>query len=89
MRGKRSKTSFTKEDKMMIARARGQVDIFGNITCPGCGRSFPIDIMEIDHINPFSKRGSDAPRNLQLLCPACNRKKSFQEINQAKTSTSN
>jgi 5-methylcytosine-specific restriction endonuclease McrA len=84
MRGKRSRTSFTKEDKVMIAKARGQVDIFGGIICRGCGRSFPIDIMEVDHINPFSKHGSDAPRNLQLLCPACNRRKASKKPNKPK-----
>ena len=39
------------------------------------GREFPIDIFEIDHINPRSKGGGDVDSNLQLLCPPCNRKK--------------
>ena len=39
------------------------------------GREFPIDIFEIDHINPRSKGGADVDSNLQLLCPPCNRKK--------------
>ena len=39
------------------------------------GRDFPIDIFEIDHINPRSKGGQDVDSNLQLLCPPCNRKK--------------
>ena len=39
------------------------------------GREFPIDIFEIDHINPRSKGGQDVDSNLQLLCPPCNRKK--------------
>jgi 5-methylcytosine-specific restriction endonuclease McrA len=43
--------------------------------CKGCRRVFDLDIMEVDHIYPQSRRGSDRPSNLQLLCPVCNRKK--------------
>ena len=39
------------------------------------GRALPIDIFEVDHINPRSKGGQDVDSNLQLLCPPCNRKK--------------
>ena len=30
---------------------------------------------EADHIVPWSRGGKTHPRNLQLLCPRCNRKK--------------
>lgn len=41
--------------------------------------------MEVDHIIPRSKRGSDNPSNLQLLCPACNKKKSAKITDKAKS----
>jgi|GEM_PF-3286127 len=66
---------WTLEDKRIIAEYQGQFDIFGQVICKMCGRSFPIDVMEVDHIKPISKGGTDKPSNLQLLCPVCNRKK--------------
>jgi 5-methylcytosine-specific restriction endonuclease McrA len=54
--------------------------------CKGCRRVFDLDIMEVDHIYPQSRRGSDRPSNLQLLCSACNRKKG-NKVRKANTKT--
>jgi len=74
---KKNKTRlrWSLEDKKIIAQYQNQIDIFGQIRCKICGRSFPIDIMEVDHIKPISKGGTDQPSNLRLLCPTCNRRK--------------
>ena len=71
---RKPRTQFSKKDKMIIARYQGQEGLFG-IVCKGCGRSFPMDIMQVDHIVPVSRGGKDNPSNLRLLCPTCNRRK--------------
>lgn len=44
--------------------------------CIKCDKPFPLDQMEADHITPWSQGGKTIPENCQLLCKACNRKKS-------------
>jgi 5-methylcytosine-specific restriction endonuclease McrA len=78
---------FTKEDKKLIARAQRQVlyeedawsgrRVVVGYRCKKCRRDFTsLDDLEVDHIYPRSRGGVDSPRNLRLLCPRCNRKKS-------------
>ena len=43
--------------------------------CAGCDTHFPFKIMEVDHILPRSRGGTDHFDNLQLLCSHCNRSK--------------
>ena len=44
--------------------------------CKMCGKTFAIEEMEADHVTPWSKGGHTVAANCQLLCRACNRKKS-------------
>ena len=41
--------------------------------CNGCKTEFPYRILEVDHVIPQSKGGTDHIDNLQLLCSHCNR----------------
>lgn len=47
----------------------------GWYTCRRCGGKFRKKDMDVDHIIPQSKGGSDALYNLQGLCKHCNRSK--------------
>jgi len=50
--------------------------------CKGCNTHFPFKIMEVDHILPSSKGGTDHIDNLQLLCTACNKSKGSKTMAQ-------
>ena len=88
---------FTNEDKKKIAKAQGQYAYeedwvgdrhFVGYRCRKCKRVFTrLSDLEVDHIKPRSKRGTDNPANLQLLCPTCNRKKSNKIKGQSSVAT--
>src|SRR5689334_22423229 len=47
-----------------------------NFTCQYCGRKAPEVILQIEHIQPRSKGGTDDESNLTLACRDCNLGKS-------------
>lgn len=47
--------------------------------CKECNRDVPRDLVEGDHIVPWSSGGQTAMENLQALCVACNRRKGNRE----------
>ena len=53
--------------------------------CGGCGEHFQLKNLEIDHIVPPSKGGSDHLDNLMLLCGYCNRVKGDRTLEYLKT----
>ena len=53
--------------------------IFMN-TCPSCKLSEPEVRLEIDHIRPLSRGGSDDLDNIQVLCGRCNMRKFTKDI---------
>ena len=56
---------YRKQKHVLFGRQEGR--------CGGCKVEFLFRIMEVDHVVPKSRGGSDHPDNLQLLCPNCNR----------------
>lgn len=48
---------------------------YGWYTCVHCGKKFRKNSIDIDHIIPKSKGGTNTPENLQCLCIHCNRSK--------------
>ncbi len=70
--------------KAIPAKKRLQVLKRDNFTCQSCGKSpalYPeleidaVTKLEVDHFQPFSKKGSDDLNNLHTLCMSCNRGK--------------
>lgn len=43
--------------------------------CAGCDTHFPFKVMEVDHVLPKSRGGTDHFDNLQFLCTHCNKSK--------------
>ena len=44
--------------------------------CKSCAKKFEISEMDADHITPWSEGGKTNEQNCQMLCRACNRRKS-------------
>jgi hypothetical protein len=62
----RRRRAFTFQDYLMIA-------VHSEQKCAFCGKRPPEVYLEIDHILPVSKGGSDVHYNLRFLCQRCNR----------------
>ncbi len=58
-------------DAMKLAAYERQSGI-----CAVCGGHFELEQMEADHIKPWSAGGKTTADNCQMLCKACNRRKS-------------
>ena len=63
---------YRKQKHVLFGRQEG--------LCGGCKIEFLFKIMEVDHVVPRSRGGTDHPENLQLLCPNCNRIKGDRDM---------
>ena len=61
--------------KNLTPKQRHEIWKRDNFTCQYCGRTINETPLEIDHILPVSKGGTNASSNLQTLCQDCNREK--------------
>ena len=63
---------YRKQKHVLFGRQEGQ--------CAGCKVEFLFRIMEVDHVVPRARGGTDHLENLQLLCPNCNRIKGDRDM---------
>lgn len=72
---------LTREEKHLNIRAfsdamRQRAFEIQNGTCKSCAKKFEVSEMEADHITPWVEGGKTNEQNCQMLCRACNRRKS-------------
>jgi hypothetical protein len=70
------KSNNEKRKDYLTKSIRHEVFKRDNFKCCECGKNKDETSLEIDHIIPVSRGGSDELENLQTLCCACNRSKS-------------
>lgn len=83
------KTDLKRTDQGEIAAPRTHAQYLYGLQggyCKGCKEHYPPKLMEVDHIEPRSKGGSDHLDNLQLLCSHCNRSKGGRNMSEWRAS---
>lgn len=75
------------EDKRKSIPKRIRFEVFkrDKFTCQYCGRMAPDVVLEVDHIEPVSKGGSNDILNLVTACKDCNRGKGAKELSDNST----
>lgn len=76
----KKKNESTKKRVPISKALRFEVFKRDNFTCQYCGRSAPEVVLEVDHIVPVSKGGTNDLFNLVTSCKECNRGKSNKEL---------
>ena len=56
-----------------------------NFTCQYCGRKAPDVVLEVDHVNPVAKGGTNNIMNLITSCVECNRGKGKNVLSENQT----
>lgn len=76
----KSKPTKKKKSRYIPASIRVSVLHRDSYQCVFCGRNAKQVQLEVDHIIPFSKGGSNDCSNLQTLCIDCNRGKGARRL---------
>jgi 5-methylcytosine-specific restriction endonuclease McrA len=76
----KSKSDKEKRSRHIPRSVRVSVLHRDGYKCAFCGCGAKQVQLEVDHIVPFSKGGSNDPSNLQILCFDCNRGKGVRRL---------
>lgn len=91
-----SRSSLSNRGKVWVDRARDQLhnaecfrngekwtyrSVWNEDRCRGCWRKVPLDLLQVDHIEPKIASGSEDVSNKQFLCSTCNRTKGIRSMN--------
>ena len=68
--------------KPISKKLRFEVFKRDSFTCQYCGKSAPSVVLEVDHIEPVSKGGTNDILNLVTSCFDCNRGKSDKKLSE-------
>lgn len=71
--------------KAMSKKLRFEVFKRDSFTCQYCGKSAPDVVLEVDHIEPVAKGGTNTITNLITSCFDCNRGKSDRKLTENQT----
>lgn len=71
--------------KPISKKLRFEVFKRDKFTCQYCGKSAPDVVLEVDHIKPVAKGGTNDIMNLVTSCMECNRGKSDKELSDDST----
>jgi 5-methylcytosine-specific restriction enzyme A len=82
IRSSQSKINNKKQTRSRHIAASVRVSVLNRdkYKCVFCGRNSKYIELEVDHIIPFSKGGSNDISNLQTLCFDCNRGKGTRQL---------
>ena len=79
---KRNRKSMPKKRTRFITKkAKSEVYERDGGKCENCATVYAL---EIEHIRPYAKGGSNDPANLKLLCRNCNQRSAIKEYGQIK-----
>lgn len=75
--GKKPSVSEVQKRISLKARVKKQVWLRAHSRCEKCGSTHAL---QIDHISPLVRNGSNAPDNLRLLCRSCNQRAAIETL---------
>lgn len=68
-------------DDATVSRLIASWRLEKSFVCHYCMERFPIELLQVDHVQPVSKEGRHSAGNVCKCCPSCNVRKSNKPVN--------